>query len=265
MTFQRAIVTDEVAQDPAEAIRLARRFGLRALEIRSVWEKRPHELTAADVRALRGMVRDAGLVVCAVATPVFKCALDDARQRREHLEILRRCLDVCRELDAPLARVFTFWRPRAPGAPDLPGRALAWRDVAPAIADRLGAAADIARDSGCTLAIENEPSVYGSACAHVAELIARLNHPALGALWDPGNAVYDSAAERPYPDGYEVLRPFIVHVHIKDVRRDPSTNTAQAVALGDGGFPTRRSSNDCVMIGTRGSSRSRRTIASAPR
>lgn len=237
MTFQRAIVTDEVAQDPAEAIGLARRFGLRALEIRSVWEKRPHEFTAADARALRGMVRDAGLAVCAVATPVFKCALDDARQRREHLEILKRCLEVCRELDAPLARVFTFWRPGAPGAPDLLGRALAWREVVAHIADRLGEAADVARDAGCRLVIENEPSVYGSACAQVAELIARLNHPALGALWDPGNAVYETEVERPYPDGYEVLRPFIAHVHIKDTRRDPSTKRADAVALGDGEIP----------------------------
>ncbi|MGH7893640.1 MAG: sugar phosphate isomerase/epimerase family protein [Candidatus Binatia bacterium] len=235
--MRRAIVTDEVAQDPAEAIRLARRFGLAALEIRSVWEKRPHELTGSDIRALRGMARDADLAVCAVATPVFKCALDDRRQGREHLEILKRCLDVCRELEAPLARVFTFWRPGAPGAPDTAVRPPAWRDVAPTIADRLGEAADIARDFGCRLAIENEPSVYGSACAHVAELIVRLNHPAIGALWDPGNALYDPAAEPPYPDGYGALRPYIVHVHVKDTRRDLITKAAEAVALGDGEIP----------------------------
>lgn len=235
--FTRGIVTDEVSQDPAEAIALALRFHLGAVEIRSVWEKRPHELTAGDLRTLRGMIGDAGLAVCAVATPVFKCALDDAREGREHLEILKRCLAVCHDLDTRLARVFTFWRPGAPGAPDLTERALPWSEAAPRITARLREAADIARDAGCRLVIENEPSVYGSACAHVAEIITRADHPALGALWDPGNAIYDLAVEPPYPDGYEALRRFISHIHLKDTRRDPRTRAASAVALGDGDIP----------------------------
>ena len=234
---RRAIITDEVSQDPADAVQLARRFRLDAIEIRSAWEKRPHELSAADVRTLRGMARDAALAICAVATPVFKCELHDRRQARDHLEILKRCLDVCGELGAPLARVFTFWKPGAPGAPDLPGEALPWRAVMGAIADRLGEAADRARDFGCRLGVENEPSVYGSTCEKVAVLLGRLSHPALGAVWDPGNALYDPEGERPYPDGYEALRAHILHVHIKDARRDPKTRTAAAVALGDGEVP----------------------------
>lgn len=237
--FRRAIITDEVSQDPADAVGLARRFHLGGIEIRSVWEKLPHQLSASEVRTLRGIARDGELEVCAVATAVFKCELGDHRQAREHLEMLKRCLDVCGELGAPVARVFTFWKAGAPGAPDLPGDALAWPEVAPAIADRLGHAGDIAGDFGLRLGIENEPSVYGSTCVNVADLLGRLNHPSLGAVWDPGNALFDPEGERPYPDGYEALRPHIVHVHIKDARRDPATKTTEAVALGDGEVPYR--------------------------
>ncbi len=237
--FRRAIITDEVSQDPADAIGLARRFRLDGIEIRSVWEKRPHELSRSEVRALRGMARTAELAICAVATPVFKCELDDHRQVHEHLETLKRCLDVCCELETGLARVFTFWKPRAPGAPALPGDVLAWREVAPAIADHLAEAADVALDFGCRLGVENEPSVYGSSCKKVADLLARLKHPALGAVWDPGNALYDPVGEQPYPDGYEAVRPYILHVHIKDARRDPETGSIAAVALGDGEIPYR--------------------------
>jgi sugar phosphate isomerase/epimerase len=235
--FTRAIVTDEVSQDPADAIGLARRFRLDTIEVRTAWEKRPHELTGDDIRALRGMIRDAGLTVCAVATPVFKCALDNPGEGREHLEILKRCLAVCHELETRLARVFTFWRPCAPGAPDLTEGALSWAEAAPRISARLREAAGIARDAGCRLVVENEPSVYGSSCAQVAEILSRADHTALGALWDPGNAIYDLAVEPPYPDGYETLRRFISHIHLKDARRDPRTHAASAVALGDGEIP----------------------------
>jgi L-ribulose-5-phosphate 3-epimerase len=235
--FRRAIITDEVSQDPVDAVRLARRFGLDGLEIRSAWEKGPHELSAAEVRALREIARDGELAVCAVATPVFKCTLDDGRQVLKHLEILKRCLDVCGGLEAPLARVFTFWKPGAPGAPTDAGLERPWNEVTSPIADRLGEAADIAANFGRRLGIENEPSVNGSTCGKVAELLSRVEHPALGAVWDPGNALYDLKGERLYPEGYEVLRPHILHVHIKDARWDPKTKTTAAVALGDGEVP----------------------------
>ncbi|MDR7537874.1 MAG: hypothetical protein QN183_16155, partial [Armatimonadota bacterium] len=73
--FRRALITDEVSQDPAEGVRLAQRFGLDGIELRSAWERQPHQLARDQVRALRRMTDDARLAVCAVATPVFKCAL----------------------------------------------------------------------------------------------------------------------------------------------------------------------------------------------
>lgn len=225
--FRRAIVTDEVSQDPEVAIRLALRFHLDGLEIRSLWNKGPHELTPIEIVTLRTMIRDAGLAVCAVATPCFKCSLDDPAEVRAHLDILRRCQDLCAELEAPIARIFTFWRPED-GLLD---------ERATATADRLVEAAEIAQAGGLRLGIENEPSVWGSNCARVADLLRRAGHPSLGVIWDPCNDVYDPEGERPFPDGYAAVRSHIVHVHIKDARRDPETGAVSATALGDGDVP----------------------------
>ncbi len=225
--FRRAVVTDEVSQEPEVAIRLALRFHLDGLEIRSLWNKGPHELSPPEIRTLRAMIRDAGLSVCAVATPCFKCSLDDPEEVRAHLDILRRCQDLCTELEAPIARIFTFWRAENG----------IWDNRAAAIADWLVEAAEIARAGGLRLGLENEPSVWGSNCARVADLLRRAAHPVLGAIWDPGNDVYDSEGERPYPDGYVAVRSHIVHVHIKDARRDPQTGAVSATALGDGDVP----------------------------
>jgi len=237
--FRRAVITDEVSQDPADAVRLARRFGLEGIELRSAWERRPHQLARDQVRALRRLTGDAHLAVCAVATPVFKCPLDDRDAVREHLEILKRCLDVCGELDAPYARVFTFWKPGAPGAPTDAGPQRPWEDVRSAIADRLADAAEVAVDFGRSLVVEHEPSTYASSAARVAELLERIGHRALGALWDPGNTAYDPEGEPAYPESYETLKAYLRHIHIKDARRHPATGAVEAVALGDGQIPYR--------------------------
>jgi sugar phosphate isomerase/epimerase len=235
--FRRAIITDEVSQEPAEAVRLALRFGLEGVEIRSAWEKGPHELTRAEIRTLRSLVQDGGLSVCAVATPCFKCALDDPAQAQAHLEVLRRCLDLCGELGTTIVRVFTFWSAHDPEGKRQPAGRSGWPEVAPLIAGRLSEAADVAFSFGRRVGVENEPSVFGSNSRKVAELLARAGHPALGAVWDPGNDVYDPECERPYPEGYEAVSPHLVHIHIKDAVRDPASGSARAVPLGEGEVP----------------------------
>ena len=55
-----------------------------------------------------------------------------------------------------------------------------------------------------------------------ADVCRRVNHPALGINWDPGNA-YIGGEDRPYPDGFELARPYIRHVHFKDGHIDPDS------------------------------------------
>lgn len=235
--FRRAIITDEVSQEPAEAVRLAMRFGLQGVEIRSAWEKAPHELTRAQVRALRSLVQDAGLSVCAVASPCFKCTLDDPAQVGSHFDVLRRCLDLCGEVGSTIVRIFTYWGSGGSVDESLSAGRPGWPQVVPAIADRLAEAADVALSRGCRLGVENEPSVFGSSSQKVAQVLARAGHPALGAVWDPGNDVYVPEGAQPYPDGYEAISPHLLHMHVKDATRDPESGSVRAVPLGDGDVP----------------------------
>ena len=47
--FPIAVITDEILQGFAVAAALVKEFGGAALEIRSVWEKGPHEFEADDL------------------------------------------------------------------------------------------------------------------------------------------------------------------------------------------------------------------------
>jgi sugar phosphate isomerase/epimerase len=42
-----------------------------------------------------------------------------------------------------------------------------------------------------------------------------VNSPAFRSIWDIGNALV-AGETRAYPDGYEAVRPWISHVHVKD-------------------------------------------------
>jgi len=77
-------------------------------------------------------------------------------------------------------------------------------------------AAQKVAEAGLTLNIEvSEPS------QRTADIVRRVDHPALGINWDPG-AAYQGGEEVPFPDGFDLLRPYIRHVHFKDVTTEPT-------------------------------------------
>lgn len=57
------------------------------------------------------------------------------------------------------------------------------------------------------------------------------------ATFDPGNCLYDPLGETPYPDGYEAIRPFFAHVHIKDAVRAVPESYCVKVGTGQVGYP----------------------------
>jgi sugar phosphate isomerase/epimerase len=214
-----AVFTDEVSQDLDIAIGLAVRFGCQAVEIRSVWSTPVQELSSEQVRRIREKLEAANLRCCAIASPVFKCELDDPAAQKEHLEFLRRSIHTGHELGTSIVRIFAFWR-HGPSEP-------VWERVR----DQFTSAIPVAEEHGAILGIENEASTYSGTAAEVRRLIEELKSPVLRSVWDPCNEVYAEGGLTPYPDAYRLVEPWIVHVHIKDAKRDPEPDV---VCVGEG-------------------------------
>jgi L-ribulose-5-phosphate 3-epimerase len=218
--FKIAAISDEISQDPAVAAAMVREFGGEGLEIRSAWEKGPHELDDADIARLQQIAAAHGLRICGIASPVFKCHLGMAEEEREHLGMLRRCMALAHALDTDLIRVFTFWQ--QPGPP-------AWEQIAEKFREPLR----LAEQEGIILGIENERSTMAGSARRVADFLALMDHPRLRAIWDPGNEQGNPEGDGAFPSGYERLKPWIVHVQLKDVIRLPNGTTASS-RLGTG-------------------------------
>lgn len=225
--FKRAIFTDEVSQDLERAIVVAKEYDLDGLEIRSVWDKPPQKLTDADVERIRSMADDAGLAVCSIASPFYKCEIDNPAERAEHLDILRRCCEIADALGTNIIRGFTFWR-RTPMDD--------WWDQTLAAFDE---PMKILEASGKTLAIENEASTMVGTGKRLRRFLDALGSDHVGAMWDPANCIFDlDEHETPYPDGYRAIRDRMPHMHLKDAKLS-SENKPIVTQIGEGAIDFR--------------------------
>ncbi len=216
------VFTDEVSQDLQAALRLAVRYRLDGVELRTVWSKPVQHLSQDEVERIRAALEDHGLSCAAIASPVFKCELDDQAAQRDHLDYLRSCIRIAKQLGTDIIRVFTFWK-RGPAEP-------VWervkRQFRPAI--------PIAEQEGVVLGIENEHSTYVATAAEAKQLIDEMGSPSVRVVWDPCNEVHAEEGITPYPDAYELVRPATVHVHVKDAVKDAETGKPRLTPVGEG-------------------------------
>ena len=217
-----SVFTDEVSQDLATAIKLAVRFGLDGVEIRSVWDKPVQHLTGDDTARIRDMLGEQNLSVAAIASPVFKCELDNPAEQREHIDYLRNCIRVAKELDTSIIRIFVFWK-RGPSAP-----------VWDRMKEQFSPAIPVAEGEGVILGLENEASTYLATAAETKQFVSELGSDAVRVIWDPCNEIYAEDGITPYPDAYHLVEPWVVHVHVKDGKREESTNEPNVTPVGEG-------------------------------
>lgn len=220
--YKTSIITDEVSQDLKVAAELAVRYKLDAVEIRSVNERNPFQMDRQDFRSIKEIVDSYGLHVCAIGSPLFKCDLDDEAACEQHLEGLKRCVEAAHLWNTRLIRAFTFWSKK--------GQTPCWGRIE----EKMRQAIAIAEDGGVCLAIESEPSVNTGNIKTLVDFLKAIDSPSLGAMWDPGNEIADPLAPPPYPDGYRLIKPFIKHVHLKDLKHTDSGEFLCPALLGEG-------------------------------
>ena len=216
MTFVLSGFADEISPDLDEQLAVLAAESISHLELRSVWSTNVADLDDAQLANLRRRLDESGVQVSAIGSPIGKIGID--APLAPELERLRRVADVACELRTTLVRVFSFFIPQA-------------HDPAlyrAQVIDRMGELAALAAERGLVLAHENEKQIYGDRPERCADLIASVGSPALRATFDAANFV--QCGVRPHSDAYELLRPYLVYVQIKDAL----TATGDVVPAGQG-------------------------------
>lgn len=205
--FKLGVITDEISQDFEVALSVAAKYQLDAVEIRSVWDKSAHELGNSDIAKIKGLLDKTGLQVCAISSQFFKCSMNNAAEISAHMEILDKCTRLAQELGTSLIRGFTFWNEGA------------FDTNFTQILNRFRAPVRMLQKKGMTLVLESDPSVYASNAQKLKRIIEGLGLACVKALWDPGNDIYDPDGEKPFPDGYGIIKPYMAHMHLKDAAK----------------------------------------------
>ena len=214
-------ITDEISQEFEHALDALLEYGATGAELRGLWGTNIADLSDEQAQKAKSALQARGMAVPCLSTPFYKCDLNiqaanpgeeagamhlaQARTMEQQAELLERCIRLAHFFESPFLRVFAFWR-KDVMTPDIEQR----------IIDAFEAPIERASKAGITLVLENEHACFVGSGAEAAKILSRINSPHLRACWDPGNAF--SLGELPFPDGYEAVKPYIAHVHIKDAR-----------------------------------------------
>jgi len=226
------VLTDEVSQNLTEALDWVVEQKLHHVELRMVYDKNIVNLSDEQLDNILKEVESRGLFVSGVASPLFKCALDPSRRvasgdmfgqeeesLEDHFNKMNRIIEIARKLKTDKIRIFSFWREEEPD--------LYEEDIV----HHLKKAAKIAEKENVILLLENEGSCNGGFAVEVARIVRKVNSSNLRALWDPGNE--EHGGRTAFPEGYETVKDYIGHVHLKDAYID-NTGRARCIPIGSG-------------------------------
>ena len=212
--FKLGVITDGISRDFEYALDTMVETGFEYVELQYLWEKQVGDLTDADVARVKDLIEARNLKVSCIshhnlsALPVDTAVFAPAY--REHITTLQRCIEIAQALGTNLVRIFSFRKEMVLfGAEPIVSEGT-WSTLL----DRLEEPLRIADDADITLVIETAISGNVTSALLARKLIDELEVPHLKVLWDPCSSLY--CTEVPFPDGYEVIREHIAHVHLKD-------------------------------------------------
>jgi len=222
--FRLAVINDEITQDFERACQIVSvDFGLRWIELRSMWNKNVTTLDAKQIEDARKILAEHKLQVTDIASPLFKTDWPGAPRSSQsetrdqfHADfdasgqdkLLERCISLCKSSNTNRIRCFDYWRLDD----QKPYRA--------AINAKLQQAAERCAKDDIILLLENEMSCNTATGEESAAVLKAIPNRNFMLNWDPGNAA--ALGSTPYPTGYELLpTDRIGHCHCKDVVSKP--------------------------------------------
>ena len=197
-----------------EMLALAKRLGYAGIEPR-LCAKHQHgvewAVDAAGRQAIRRKVADSGTAICCLAT---SCRYSDPATLAQQMEETRLAIDLAGDLGCPRLRIFG-------GAIPQP---VSREEAIVRLGESLAALGSHAQERGVTLCLETHDAWTDP--SHVAAVMQRVNHPAIGVNWDYWHPARTSGW--PIQKAFDTLRPWIRHVHFHDglLRKDQAVSRA---------------------------------------
>ncbi|HEY63206.1 MAG TPA: sugar phosphate isomerase/epimerase [Caldilineae bacterium] len=223
-----------------EVIRAARKYGYDGVELRGA--DRQHispEFTPIERRDVRHRFEDAGLQIVAI-TAYTRFAQVDPDALQGQVDTIKRYVDLAVDVGAPVIRTFGGQYPE-----DADREALF-----DTMADALRQAGEYAAQADVKIVLETHDAF--SLGAVTGDVLNRVNHPAVGALWDIMHPF--RFGESPQ-ETCQHLQGRVYHTHLKDghLRPEKGPGGHELCLPGDGDVPIKEIMQLLIADGYQGS------------
>ena len=198
--------SDEIDEQVTKQFAHLNKLGIAYFEPRGIDGANIADLDDGQVLELKQKKEQYGIKASSIGSPIGKIKITDDFEA--HLKKLKRVIRTAKLLGTKYIRVFSFFMPQD-------------ADYAPYKAEvlrRMKAMTALAEAEGMILLHENEKEIYGDTAPRCLEIIEAVNSPALRCVFDPANFI--QCGQDTYPAAFELLKPYIVYMHIKDALPD---------------------------------------------
>ncbi len=232
------VICDGISRDLAHTLDVMDEFDLTYAELQFVGDKEVGDHSKQEINEIKALLEGHDKPVSCLSRHIFAGMTTANRPgdalHNEHMDALRRVIDMAHELGSPLVRILTpkkeqiLWGRH--GAEQWNVAKGAWDALPPLIAP----AVELAKAEGLTLVVETGNGTMVNSNYTARKLIDDLDaKDTLKVLWDPANNCW--CHELAYPDGYEEIRNgYLGHLHIKDVKVDTPRATLEVRRMGEG-------------------------------
>ena len=205
--------SDEISADIKTQLEAFKRLGISFFEPRGIDGKNISTLTINEAKELFSKMNEYSIKASSIGSPVGKIDISDDFE--PHFEMFKNVVTIAKILGAKYIRIFSFYNRED------------WNEETRCeVIKRLHTLLDYAKENGVVLLHENEKDIYGETIDTCLELMKELSCDNFKAVFDPANFVQ---AGQDTKKAYELLKPYIAYMHIKD-----SLENGDIVPAGDG-------------------------------
>jgi len=195
---------DEVTDDFLGQIKYLVKEKVGYIEPRFIDKKNIMVLTKDELGVARKIIKDNGLKVSAIGSPIGKVRLDEPFQ--PHLDKFKRAVDIALLFESPFIRMFSYYAPQDKNIDD-------YREQ---VIERMSAKVEVLKDIDVVMVHENEANIYGHSAKNCVDLVKTVDSPKFRLAYDPANFVWAESILDNVKSCWPLMKPYVVHVHIKD-------------------------------------------------
>lgn len=200
--FILSAFADEIDMNLDKQMEVLKEHDISYIEMRGVNGKCIVDYSLDEVRILKNKLDRNGFKLSSIGSPIGKIGITD--DFGPHLDLFKHTIEIAKIMECKYIRMFSFFIPEG----EKPEK---YRDE---VMCRWSEFVKAAEGSGLILLHENEKGIYGDTDERCLDILKTLNCSYVKAIFDPANFVQCNV--KTYPEAYELLKDYVVYMHIKD-------------------------------------------------